>query len=235
MRSHPLFMTVWLATGALIGLLPVAIGTYFVMQQAYKIAVYPPTPTIILDWGNRRHEGFRLKARYEYMVGNKRHISTQAFSTPRWGDDDTWGDIGAANEVEAWDRFVPGQEAIAFYNPAAPGDAFLLRDDLYGYCGFLYFGWPVLTFVVAVRMSVAPEARRRKAVLVMAILWHGIGAAAVLAYLTVSDWSYFGTFVTETVAYELVGLIPLRYGLAAIRTLRERLPPECASAPEIPA
>jgi hypothetical protein len=206
-------MTVWLTTGAFIGLVPLVLGGYFVLQQAYKIIVYRPVPATILDWGDRGHEGFRLKARYEYVVGNRKIISTHAFTTPKWGGDDAFGDFGATNEVQ-WDRrYRPGDQVLAFYNPTNHDSAFVLRDDLFGCCAYLYFGWAVLTVVVAFGMFDAAQVSRRKAMFRMAIVWHGIGAAAVFAYLTISDRWYLGTFVGETLVYELLGLIPLRYGL----------------------
>jgi len=55
---------------------------------------------------------------------------------------------------------------------------------------------------------------------VFAVVWYVVGTLSVVAYVTASRVAHPQWFTAATIIYGLLGLIPLLYGLPAVRRVR---------------
>lgn len=207
------------ACGCIAGLGIFTIGAVLLGSQHYKVSTFRTTEGRILDWrlqgvaGDGRSEvptggSYSLLAKYDYQVGNRTYTGDRPFSIP-----------GSPSPLvlAAGEQFRPGDAATVYYNPADPSEAFVLRGDVLMPCILVFLG--VLMFVSVISifgigMSSLPSPRKRAVVLLLGVFWHLAGAFVIVSYFTVGSLIYdLDTFAALVVGYELLGLLPLFYGL----------------------
>ena len=207
------------ACGCIAGLGIFTVGAYLLWSQHHKVSTFRATDGRILDWQLKVVSGdegpepptggsYALVAKYDYQVGGRVYTSDRPFSIPG---------SAAAKVLAAGEQFRPGDKATVYYNPADPSEAFVLRGDILMPCILVFLG--VLMFVslisiFGIGMSSLPSPRKRVVVLLLGVFWHLAGVFVIASYVTVgSHISHLGAFAALVVGYELLGLLPLLYGL----------------------
>ncbi|MFH1269185.1 MAG: DUF3592 domain-containing protein, partial [Planctomycetota bacterium] len=183
-----------------------AVGAWLLWSQHYQVATFRPTDGRILEWRLKWvSDDYTLVAKYDYQVGGRTYTGDRPFSIPG-------SDVVAAHE-----QLRPGDVAPVYYNPADPSKAFVLRGDVLMPSVLVFLGTLMFVSMVGifgVGMSSLPPARKRAIVLLLAFFWHLAGAFVIASYFTVgSRVSGAGGFLALAAGYELVGLLPVDYGL----------------------
>ena len=139
----------------------VGLGGWLAQTQHQRITTYRPTAATVLASGIERQRSSRgttysATVRYRYQIGNQTYESGEIRPLSLGSASYSW-----ANEIIA--RFPVGQHVTAYYNPAAPGQAFLDRRYSFDPYLFIFFAMPFGATGLAlwlVARRVAPPVRQ---------------------------------------------------------------------------
>lgn len=162
------------------------IGAGMAWSQAAKLGGWLPVTATVAGGEvtvNRDSDGdtYTPVVHFTYRVGGVEHTA----HTPQ--PLEISGDHGSAQRVVA--RFTPGQQVTAWYNPAAPGEAYLIREaDLFPYLFILFpmlhfsAGLAVWWFAGARNLTGRSKARRLGGI---AAIWSAVGILAGSHYASI--------------------------------------------------
>lgn len=163
------------------------IGAGMAWSQAAKLGGWLPV-TATVGGGeikvNRDSDGdtYAPVVHFTYRVGGVEHTA----HTPQPMEISS-GDRGAAQRVVA--RFTPGQQVTAWYNPAAPDEAYLIREaDFFPYLFILFpmlhftAGLAVWWFAGARNLTARGKARRLGGI---AAIWSAVGILCGAHYASI--------------------------------------------------
>ncbi len=221
----------------------VAVGTGMAWRQHRKITTYEPAAATVLSTRIERHvshnkHGTSVTCKpivnYRYEAGGKTRESGVVLPISQ-SSSHSW-----ARSIT--DRYKPGQRTTAYYNPANPSSAFLLRQ--YTFFPYLFILFPMIFFAGAIGAAAAagsssdpvppapqpdgwfairPRLRvadKRRRVWLVAVLWCGVGVAACGHYFSVAARPYETAAIVATAIYAALGCVPL--GLAIYYALLRR-------------
>ena len=170
------------------------------------------------------------KITYEYKVNGASYQSSELKAVYVWGDQD-W-----ANEVVA--LYPPGRTCHAFYNPAKPDEAILLRsysfspyfDMLEGaFCIAVVFHIGLATWFGRKREPIPADSgwfklfpeydapQRLRVARLSTAIWYGLGAVAFLHYLYCVPPPHASRSMHLFIGFAVLGLIPAAFALRNYR------------------
>ncbi len=205
----------------------VGIGAYGVWDQHHKITTYQPVTAKVRSTRVAEHRGksttYSPEVMYRYKVGDVAYTSHNVLPFSE--------SAGYAWAQEIISHYHPCQSTEAYYDPAKPGNAFLLKH--YSFAPYLFVLFPMIFLVVPVSLYFAQTATRPLApptpqpdgwfelkpasrvaargqrALVVTGVWQSIGVLASGHYFSVATPPYETAAIVATGIYGALGCIPL--------------------------
>lgn len=224
----------FLALFIIVPLIFVGVGGSLVWSQHHKITTFVPVTATVISTDIKVHEStdsdghpstsYEPIVNYRYQVDGRTYECNEVI--PLGGS----GPHSWARELV--NRFQQGQEVDAFYDPADPTEAFLVRE--YSFLPYIFLLFPMLFLSVAAGIGLGtslatrgvpeptpatggwfelrPQKRirdLRKAFLLIATSWHIVGVLVWGHYFRVAEPPYGLTAWIVTCIYEGLGLVPV--------------------------
>lgn len=155
-----------------------AVGAGMAWHQGHRLAVSRPIHATIDATRIDSHRGSKGGTTYKPVVEFRYRVDGREFH----GSDPLPMSVSGssyANAAEVTERFRPGQEATAWYDPADPASAFLLKQP--SFFPYLFILFPMIHAAIGLAMvlfSDAPPAGRPAGMAILAAIWCGVGLAA---------------------------------------------------------
>ncbi len=210
------------------------VGTYMARSQHHKITTYHPVQAAVLSTRvevhtSRDSEG-RTSRSYKPVIEYRYEVNGQSYTS----DEVTPLDESAGSKWahEIINRYKAGQTYEAYYNPDHPSEAFLVRQ--YSFFPYMFILFPMLFLATGSgimigmgasqrrppepvarpggRFEIKPTSRiadRRRAALIAAVAWHGVGVLACGHYFAAAEPPYGALPIIIAVIYEAIGCVPL--------------------------
>lgn len=225
-----IFAYIWMFFFMGIPAVLMVVGVSMITTQQDRLARYLPVPAVIVESevrtsrGSKGSTNYHADIRYAYEVNGYKLSATQlnAAGVTESGHDWAHGLVTA---------YPVGMKTTAWYDPAAPEEAFLQRYTAFDPYVFVLF--PMLFIYIGAMAGVAmlrsgikakppvalpeggfelsphrPIGSRLRTALFHTALWWSVGLAAVGHYLSVSDAASSGAMILSGI-YFAVGLFPL--------------------------
>jgi hypothetical protein len=213
-----------------------AVGGWNVWQQADKLSRYAPTEATVLgtdvkrdvstDSDGDRSVSYTPMVDYRYEVDGETYQGGRVTPLDAGSSDRGWAE-GVAR------RFNEVDTVTIYYDPASPGDAFLLRHV--SFFPYIFVVFPMLFLVLGVaavaglgtgspkadqpqhlggrRYRVKPRASMQKKLIVALIgvgLWYGLGGGVLTHYfVSAQEYSLFAKIATGI--YLALGLVTVYF------------------------
>jgi len=222
------------------------LGLGLALTQQHKIQGYRAVKAIVLSHEIREESDaedgalplYRPLIRYRYRVGRDEHVCDAVLPMSRT--------VSSRWRAQSYlDRYPINMECDAYYNPANPAEAFLIRE--YSFLPYVIMLAPALAMLLglaisdvltAIRREVTPprarsdgwlevasasdRAARTRRWALLTFIWYALGAAACGHYFGVAARPY-GTFaLVATCLYGGLGLVPLLVAIK-LRLIGRRL------------
>jgi len=228
------FNAIFIGLFTIVPLVFLGFGGYMAWSQHHKITTYQPVPATVLsadvktirtrDSRGRTSTSYKPVVKYRYQVDGRTHTCDAVTPIEESGMH-SW----AHGIVE---QYPAGQETEAYYNPADPSEAFLVKQ--YSFFPYVFLLCPMPFWAIAIGVGVGtgmgrrgrsgvwpvsggwyqlrPTTRlasRRSGALIVSLGWHIAGVLAWGHFFRVAEPPY-GLFATiTTVVYETIGLVPV--------------------------
>lgn len=203
------------------------IGAYGVWSQHHKITTYRPVEAMVVSTRVAEHRGksttYSPEVHYRYKVGDVTYISRNVLPFHESAS------YAWAQEIRH--HYHSRQSTEAYYDPANPGDAFLLRR--YSFTPYVFVLFPIIFLVVPVVLYFAQAAARPlsppvpqpdgwyelkpvsrvtvrgQRALAIGGVWQGIGVLTSGHYFAAATRPYETAALVVTGIYVALGCIPL--------------------------
>lgn len=203
------------------------LGSCFVWSQHHRISTFHPVQALVLSSRIEGHSTPRYGTTYWAMITYRYQVDGRTYTSSQLqvqGSES--GDRAEAAEIVA--RYPAETSVEAWYDPADPADAFLIREHSFlPYC-FTLIAFPVLAFILSVLRAVglaegaAAEPRAdpgggfevapvfttagwARMLLVVAALWQVGGVAGLGHFVAVAEHPFTFFPVLFAVVYEVLG------------------------------
>lgn len=225
-------MRVFVALFTLLPLIFMGVGIGGVWNQHWKITHYLPVRATVTSAEVQSHTShdsdggtstsYSPEVRYAYEVSGRTYASRSTLPL----------DISASRSwaKEIVGRYRPGRTAEAFYNPADPSDAFLVKQ--YSFFPYFFVLFPLIFLAVAAgvgfgmrRRTILPpvaqsdgwfEVRPSSSVtmrgqrwLIVACVWLGVCTLICGHYFVVATRPYEMFAIVASLVYGAIGCVPL--------------------------
>ena len=212
----------------------VAVGTYMAASQHQKITTWQPVQATVLSARVEQHTSRdsdgRSSTTYKPVIEYRYEVDGRSYTCDKVTPLSETRSGGWARRIA--NRYKAGRACEAYYDPQAPAEAFLVREYSFFPYLFILFPVPFLAIGAGVHIAVGasqgapPEpvpcgggwyeikptsriADRRRAALLVTVVWHGVGVLACGHFFTAAGPPYETLSIVCTLIYEALGCIPL--------------------------
>jgi hypothetical protein len=197
-----------------------AIGGWMAHVQHRSLRNYKPTDASILSVGIKTgtdsdgRTTYAPQVRYQYAIDGQQHESDNVLPINV--------NFGRSWAEEIAYRFEPGQSVMAYYNPAKPGEAFLVHEA--SFFPYLFILVPMIFTCVGLMLmfnDATPGTRKftlRGPPVVSTFVWNVAGVAVAVHYFSVADH----VDLTAAVAFMLYGLVGAILIYTTVQMKRDR-------------
>jgi hypothetical protein len=215
---------------AVMALLFMGGGATMVWRQTNAVSGYLPAEATIISRSSEQRSTSRRRfavVEYRYFVNGQAHVSKNV-----WAPDE-FDSVGQSRSLRRVNQLRLGQTVTAYYDQRRPEQAYLFRDV--SFFPYAFILGPMVHLCVAVGLAISsgmtrlPRAQAPVAIaqgwcalavhqstgrkllvwMVIALIWLGIGSAALAHYFHFADGPY-PTFTKICVGvYGVISLVPL--------------------------
>lgn len=206
-----------------------AVGSGMAWHQGHRIAVSQPVPATIETTRIDSARGSKGGTSYTPVVEFRYRVDGQDYR----GDDPLPMTVSSSSYESAQavtTRFSPGQEVTAWYAPANPGSAFLLKEP--SFFPYIFMLFPMIHAAAGLAMVLfaeAPVHRRPARMAILAAVWCGVGLVAGGHYAAIGGaWTRLPLIAMGVYGALGAGLI-IAWRVMASKVARSAVPEEPAS------